>query len=307
MATNGEPVLSSADMPPLFRDADNLSVHGQRRFIRATASRLTLAVAAAVFAAVAYAVHIGEIEVFSIAGAAAFVGAFSVEIWLLTDRPEQMWYQGRALAESAKTLAWRYAVGALPFPLNKANADVYLGEQLAGLLNDAPGVNIVPNSVPVISDSVAALRRKSLTQRREVYIRDRIVDQQRWYGAKAEKNSRDARLWQVGLMIAELIGALIASLKAFDILHADITSIASTALGAGAAWLAVRQHESLGHAYTMASHELGLIAARLAGVGDEDAWAAEVADAEEAISREHTMWRAARAVHEPVHQTAQHR
>ncbi|GGQ08215.1 hypothetical protein GCM10010279_14660 [Streptomyces mutabilis] len=53
---------------------------------------------------------------------------------------------------------------------------------------------------------------------------------------------------------------------------------------AGSAWLAVRRHETLGRACTFAATELSVIHERLA----------KVPDAEEAISREHTMWRASR-------------
>jgi hypothetical protein len=56
-----------------------------------------------------------RIDLAAVATVVALVGAVIVEIWLLTDRPEQAWYDGRALAESAKTLAWRFAVGSAPF------------------------------------------------------------------------------------------------------------------------------------------------------------------------------------------------
>src|SRR5437868_1033768 len=47
---------------------------------------------------------------------AAFVLAGSVKLYVGATKPEQDWYDGRALAESVKTLAWRYAVGGKPFP-----------------------------------------------------------------------------------------------------------------------------------------------------------------------------------------------
>jgi hypothetical protein len=67
----------------------------------------------------------------------------------------------------------------------------------------------------------------------------------------------------------------------------------AAALAAGSAWFAVRQYETLGRAYVFAATELSVIHQRLLLAG-EDSWAQEVADAEEAISREHTMWRASR-------------
>jgi hypothetical protein len=296
--------LSSEDLPALFRAADISSLHAQRGFIRSTRARLTLAVLAAVCATFAYAVEIDEVELLSVAAAFAFIAAFGVEVWLLDARPERRWYDGRALAESAKTLAWRYAVGGLPFPLEMERADIYLAEQLAQLLHDLPESDVLPTTDDAITPALSACRSQSFERRREQYVEGRIRDQQRWYASKADHNARRARAWRFGLIATELVGAVVALMKAFDVIHIDLTSVSSTAVGAGAAWLAVKQHEAVTRAYTVASHELALISARLAGISDEQPWAAEVADAEEAISREHTMWRAARAVHEHVSQKA---
>ncbi len=292
--------LTADDLPQLFRDADSISLRGQRRFLHATCSRLSLAVAAAVCGALGYLLPVDGVEVLSIAAAAAFVTAFGVEIWLIAEHPERLWYDARALAESAKTLTWRFAVGGLPFPIGLENADDYFAEQLAELLNDVPTTNIIPSSEPVVSGAVSELRGRSLNQRRESYLHNRILDQQRWYAAKAHHNERRTGAWRVALIAVELAGALAAVLKAFDIIHIDMASVVSTVIGVSVAWLAVKQHESIARAYTLASHELTLIGARLRGVTDEKSWAAEVADAEEAISREHTMWRATRAVYEPL-------
>jgi hypothetical protein len=37
-------------------------------------------------------------------------------------KPEQNWYEGRAAAESAHTLGWKYSVGANPFPVGGMKA-----------------------------------------------------------------------------------------------------------------------------------------------------------------------------------------
>lgn len=36
-----------------------------------------------------------------------FIAALLVELWLWPVRPDKAWYDGRAVAESAKTLAWK--------------------------------------------------------------------------------------------------------------------------------------------------------------------------------------------------------
>jgi hypothetical protein len=300
--------LASEDLPTLFRDADRDSIAGQRQYIRATATRLWAVVLAAIAAICSDLLMAGDVEIFGLVAAAFFVVALGVEVWLLADRPERDWFDGRALAESAKTLSWRFAVGGAPFQVDDADASRRLREELANLLEDAPEINILPSGTDVVTDKMVELRNQSAEVRRRSYIESRILDQQTWYAGKAEFNARRAKLWKLVLIALEFMGVLLALVKAFGYLHVDIASVTAAAIAGGAAWLGVKQHESLARSYTFASHELALIASRLQDVSDERAWAVEVADAEEAISREHTMWRAARLASgaSPVRPKAHH-
>ena len=54
----------------------------------------------------------------------AFAIAFGLALRLATERPMDNWYEGRAGAESTKTLAWRYAVGGDPFPIGLPGTQV---------------------------------------------------------------------------------------------------------------------------------------------------------------------------------------
>nr|WP_275934633.1 SLATT domain-containing protein [Curtobacterium citreum] len=69
---------------------------------------------------------------------------------------------------------------------------------------------------------------------------------------------------------------------------------AAAFIGAGAAWLALKQHTTLESAYSLTAAELQKQDATLTSA-TKDEWAAALADAEEAISREHTMWLASRS------------
>jgi len=68
--------------------------------------------------------------------------------------------------------------------------------------------------------------------------------------------------------------------------------LASALVGAGAAWVQTKQHQNLASAYEVASQELAVIGAHGDWASEEPAWAHFVDQAEEAISREHTTWRA---------------
>ena len=58
------------------------------------------------------------------------------------------------------------------------------------------------------------------------------------------------------------------------------------------AWIEAKQHRNLATAYGIASQELASIETELPTKNSEEGWAAFVGQAEEAISREHTLWRA---------------
>jgi hypothetical protein len=290
------PGIEDKDLPVLFHSADGASLDAQRSFIRATRWRLGLAVAAAVCAAFAGKLKLHDHLLLSYAAAVAFVCALAIEVWLLTDRPEETWYDGRALAESAKTLAWRFAVGGNPFAHRDPKAEEYLEQQLAELLEDAPNTRILPTDSPGVSARLRSLRKASLDVRMETYVTGRVLDQQHWYATKARYNEKAGERWKQALIAIELIGAVAAVLQALEIIDVDLTSIASTFIGIGVAWLAVKQHDQLARAYSFASHELSIVRSKLDGKMSEADWAVAVAEAEEAISREHTMWRASHVV-----------
>ncbi|MFI8303842.1 DUF4231 domain-containing protein [Streptomyces sp. NPDC085927] len=284
------PGLREDDLPVVFRSSDTASLTGQRNYVRGTKLRLLLAVGAALCGALDHrAAAIGLVVV--------FVLTICVEVWLLSERPEQSWYDGRALAESTKTLAWRFAVGGAPFPadLSEGDADRRFHERLRDLLREAPVSGLAPLGSIAVTDAMRSLRSRSFADRRQAYLRYRIEDQQQWYSTKAAANVTHARRWRLVLIGIEGLGLTAAVLRLLELFAFDLAGILAAVLGAGSAWLAVRQYETLGRAYTFAATELSVIHGRLARADDAE-WAEEVADAEDAISREHTMWRASRGV-----------
>lgn len=285
--------LQDSDLPNLHAVADSASMEGQSRFIRATRLRLAAAVIAACVGA---AIQPGPMHaILSIVVALAFLSALLLESWVWATAPEAQWYDGRAVAESAKTMAWRYAVGAAPYPRSEADSRSQLVHDLKRLLTDAPTSTIRASVGQPVSVAMEALRRAPWQERRSVYLRDRIENQRRWYASKSETSRKRASQWRAVLILAEGLGVLAAFLRFSDTIDLDLAGILGALVGAGVAWLSVRQHDSLYRAYAFASVELGIAAEDLATCTSEDEWAQKAADAEEAISREHTMWRASRS------------
>lgn len=292
---SASPGLADADLPGLFQGADSASMRGQRRHVRAVQLRLTFAIVAAATGVASFRVGAAGIDLLSVGTVIALMIVVSVEFYLKSVRPEETWYDGRALAESAKSLSWRYAVGAAPFgKLTEQPRPAYV-DGLTMLLHDAPPTSIRPTAAPAVTEPMQALRDTPLDVRREAYLRDRVEDQRKWYTRKAERNEALAYRWGIALLTIEIIGIFAALSRAVGLVSFDLAGVVAAFIGAGAAWLAVRQYSTNARAYTYAAHELSIVYQRLDSIVDEAAWAAEVADAEEAISREHTMWRASRS------------
>lgn len=286
--------LDLAGLPGLFQAADGASGQGQRSHFRSTALRLGLAVLAATSGAVTLEVQSRGIDAAAIVTTLAFVGVLVVDVFELQTRPGVGWYQGRALAESVKTLAWRYAIGGAPFPVDLPadEADNRFLHRLELLLRDLPSVVPAPSRGPAITTAMRELRGRSLAERRQAYLAGRISDQRDWYAGRADQHGRRANRIQTAGLLLEVLGVAAALCEVLRIVTFDLAGIIAAMIAALAAWMAGKQYRANATAYTLASHELSIIHTRLERAVPETEWSELVADAEAAISREHTTWRA---------------
>ncbi|RCW45843.1 uncharacterized protein DUF4231 [Halopolyspora algeriensis] len=283
--------LEHHDYPGLFQAADAASLRGQRSYLRAVRARLVLSVLAATSAAIT--ITVGVADIAAVGTALFFVSALGIDMLVLRGKPNEAWYQGRALAESTKTLAWRYVSGGAPFPrsLDAAEADRMFIERLGALHRDLAAVRLLPTLSAVISERMRELRAASLPERRKVYLAERIQEQQSWYADKAVFHQRRADIYQALVLSFEIAGVAAALAKAFGAITFDLSGIIAATLAAFAAWSATRQHTTTANAYIVATHDLALARERLRHCTDEHQWANAVADAEAAVSREHSTWR----------------
>ncbi|MDA2811046.1 DUF4231 domain-containing protein [Nocardiopsis sp. RSe5-2] len=287
--------LRESDLPGLYQAAASASSRGRRRYELAIRLRLGLVVAAAVSGMLASLK--GEIAAIT---ALAFFGALLVEIYVLNDRPDLAWYEGRALAETVKSLTWRYAVGAAPFAVSSGPDKAVGGrfrDQISRLLKESPQAGIAPTESPVIGDRVQKIRARPVADRRAIYLRGRVVDQQRWYAGQARIGERRATAWRVVMLLFEVAGFLGAVGYALGAVALDLSGTMAALVGAGAAWTATRRHDLSARTYSYASNELSIVRDRLEDIdlSDEACWADTAAEAENVITSENAAWRAARS------------
>lgn len=290
--------LTDLDLPGIWRDADAASGQGQVWTLRYVRLRLVGCIVAALAAVLSF--QIGQVDVAAIAILAGFTVSLLAEIAGWIHKPEALWHDGRAVAESAKTLAWRYAVGADPFPmdLDHAQAHELLRRRLAEISEEAAAHITITAPSPITTQGMQALRDTPFPARRAAYIKGRTEDQHKWYAQKAVFNRARATGWRVALVAAEVMALVLASLRVFGNWQVDLAGLMAALIAAGGAWVAVKQYASLAAAYSIAAMELALQSDKLNDVSEAD-WPLVAADAEEAISREHTMWLASRTGRRP--------
>ena len=275
--------------PEFFKKSDAHSLLWQARYLRSERAQLVCLLLAALCA------NFGRGGLVLVV--LLFVVAVGSNIFRLVSKADQKWWNGRAGAESAKTVSWRYVVGGAPFSLDQPMVDQLLAQRLSELATKVADMVPVAVGTSAVTSDMRTLRAEPLSRRVEEYQRHRVKDQMEWYCSKSEFNEQRGQYWSWLAILAQVVGMGLGIVGLVQHLDFDFVGLLSAAAAAAVAWSAVKQHEVLARSYAVASNELGIIDAQISdSTWDEEGWAAFVNEAEEAISREHTSWRASRAV-----------
>ena len=286
------------DLPGAFTETDAQSLAAQRLFVRSTRIQLLLLVVAGGMTAFSWSA--GGLDVASLVAGFALLTAAGLRLLLVKSGAHRIWYEGRAAAESAKTLSWRYAVGGHPFGVRSPQAVDEFSRAVADVVSELSSVRS-PGAVAMQpTSSMEDTRSSDLENRKVIYAAQRIDDQFHWYASKAAWNRQRARFWGILVVVLQVAAAVGAFLKGFDVIGFDLLGLAAAVVGSATAWLEMKQHSNLGSAYGVAADELRRIRSLIAEQESEEQWAQFVGEAEEAISREHAMWKATSTQRQPA-------
>lgn len=290
-------------LPELFWTADRASVDGQRQTLRWYRGLIAMLVIAAVVGSLPGPEHRGDGDITPLFSVVAFLVAGYFWSRLRRSNPQGRWYEARAAAESVKTLAWKYSMRARPFDGAADSAEVDRGYllQLEDVLRAFEDPEIVPpGTIPEITPEMRRVRSASLVARRTLYLRTRVEGQRTWYRSRAEACESQAVSWGLGVAALIIIGAAAAIAQAVGALPVHVFGASSAAAAAVIAWTQLKQLRPLAAAYQLAARELENVGNQLSDLDlkapdAELRWARLAAEAEDAVSREHTTWRARRA------------
>ncbi|MCI5212657.1 MAG: DUF4231 domain-containing protein, partial [Candidatus Electrothrix sp. ATG2] len=237
-----------------------------------------------------------------IASAALFLITLGILVWLTVRKPEDIWYNGRAVAESVKTRTWRWIMKAEPYDkavseeqaqrefLSDLKEILRQNKALSGCLEWAPDLG------EAISEKMISIRALPWQDRLDIYKRDRVDDQSVWYSQKSQFNKRRARQWFGASIFLHFIAIFMLLYRIKEPTTALPIELVAAAASAVLMWVQAKKHNELNSSYALAANEIVLIKGEAVLVKEEHDLSEFVINSESAFSREHTQWVARKSV-----------
>lgn len=209
------------------------------------------------------------------------------------------WQSHRDIAEYMKSLAWQYMVHGGPFHSGVPDPDALFAERLEERLNELRKVGRGdPRTGPQImgtgqiTPAMRSVRAKPFEARRDIYLRDRLLDQITWYRQKSEQSHRSAARWTTFTTLLTLMALVTAFARALGMGLGgwDATGLFATAAATCVGWQELCRYRPLTYAHSLVEQDLETLRATMTSTVGEARWAGAVADAERLVLPEHTDW-----------------
>jgi hypothetical protein len=288
------------DYPNYFQACDKLSIDSQKNYLNIIRADLMAMILAALLAIYYFQTTESKLLIYIVTGLSLLLGLI-LTIILKSKKYEDTWYQGRALAESCKTITWRFAMCSEYFEssLSTEDAKERFIFRIKEVVNEFSNLSSALNSKilnkEIITGKMMELRNLSVQKKKDYYIDNRIENQKEWYAKKAEWNKGRSNFWFWVVIISQAVALIsIVFLIKFPDNNWNLVGLLTTIASSAISWLQIKQHQELKQAYTTAAEELNFIKELSYKVKDDEQLSEFILDSENAISREHTMWIAQR-------------
>lgn len=286
-----ERTIDDSHLPGLYQSSNQASIDSQSVYYISLLVYLVLLVVAASISY--YSPNSKGGTYFS---AFLFLVTLGILIGLRVKRPDDTWYNGRAVAESVKTRAWRWMMRAEPY-FDGERIEVVkklfvndLKEILRQNTSIAHALGSDEHLEGPISNKMAEVRAMPVKDRLAVYVMDRVKDQHVWYSKKSVFNRKRAKCWFWVSVTLHLVAIAMLLARVQDPTLNLPIEVVATAAGAVITWLQAKKHNELASSYSLAAHEIVLIKGESVDIHTESDLSDYVVNAEAAFSREHTQW-----------------
>ncbi|MCT4637306.1 MAG: DUF4231 domain-containing protein [Bacteroidales bacterium] len=285
--------INDKDLPGLYQSADNSSIKEQKKYFNGIAWYLTLLIVAALFA------YFSDGEpnpILKIIATILFLATMFIMIWLRVSRPDDIWYNGRAVAESVKTRSWRWMMRADPYSdceeveimrkhfVSDLKTILKQNESLIGKLGIEASIE------DPITQRMLEVRKLDLLERFDLYRKERITNQALWYTKKSKYNKQRARFWFWTTVVLHAIAIVLLLINIYQSdlkLPIEVIAVAASSV---LTWLQAKKHNELSSSYSLTAHEIILIKSETTIIDNEEDLSDYIINCENAFSREHTQW-----------------
>ena len=290
--------MNREDYPALYRAADASAVLSERVNARRQIIYLALLLSAAAAGSFGGLPPAPGPRLLFLASTLFLVAGLAL-LWVdLVQNRERVWHRSRSVAESVKSLSWRYMMRAAPLGagLEEESADRALLDRLAQVRRQSAADEpvIADPSLAGASEITQAMRQRradTLDERIACYRDERLIEQREWYIQQAISNRRAA------LRLSALVSLLHVAALATAILHVAnhpsagaFVPVLAAAAASVLAWSNSRRFTENRNAYSQAANDLASLLAEVDHVTDDAGLDRFVQDTEAAVSREHTLW-----------------
>lgn len=289
--------IGTQDFPAVFQAADQHAARTQKQYFRMLAAQYFCLFVASLLTLISG--TIDQTLALTLYFALLVSGALAA-LNLGTSKPNENWYRFRALAESCKTLSWRYMMGSEPFTLqlDAAKTQALLAERLHELVSFqqlGPGLLIACGEAEEqATPAMHSVRQQDFAQRKEIYLANRIDNQMNWYKMKARHNQRASKISLFAIVMVYLVAMGATGLQLYQPFYTgQVLWIAEPLLVLAASVLGFAQAKrfsELSASYALTALEIQKLRTGFVPIADEPTFVAYVNTAEDAFSREHTQW-----------------
>ncbi|MDP3311997.1 DUF4231 domain-containing protein [Lutibacter sp.] len=287
--------MDNKDLPALYEASNKISQDAQREFFFVFGLNLLCLSLAAVLS-----VFYVSDTTFIYIQIAVLLLSFGCTILIGVRLPEKSWYGGRALAESVKTLSWRFMVKAEPFNIDSDAAIELFITKLKKIVDSNKEItkkSVKHSEGKEITNLMLETRMKNLNERKDFYLKYRINNQLTWYRAKSKFNKKQSNIFFIAICIFSIfaIASSIARINHPTTEHwpTDIfVAVIASLLG----WNQAKKFRELSASYAQTVYEINLIKEQAILIKTEENFSVFVGDAENGFSREHTQWIARRDI-----------
>lgn len=283
--------MKDRDFPNWFQVSDKLSTKYQKQFYRLYFSHifsLVLLTGISVYPNVSKWTISFQIII--------VVCVLISSLGLFLNKSDRKWYSARSLAESIRTVTWRFVTRAEPFHEDYDIAKIKFINSIRKITNQNQELKLLISAdinENLISYRMQELRNGNLQKRKSAYLSYRIESQLDWYKRNSRKNNFKSNLLFSIVILLNII-ALVLAASRLGYIEEKIwpTDIIITIAIGLVGWIQVKKYSELSTSYSLTASEITQIKIDyfLYPINDEKAFSDFVGDTENAFSREHTQW-----------------